>query len=62
MITHFQVIIRDFRAFPYVDDLDMEELSNRVIGKLRDMTDEEFEELGFAVQYTQNVIYCNSAF
>ena len=29
----------------YLDDPDMEELSNRVIGKLQNMTDEEFEQL-----------------
>ena len=33
------------RALPHLDDPDMVELSNRVIGKLRGMTDEEFEEL-----------------
>lgn len=33
------------RALQYLDDLDMEELSNRVIGKLKNMTDEEFEQL-----------------
>lgn len=33
------------RALPYLDDTDMEELSNRIIGKLRNMTDEEFERL-----------------
>ena len=36
------------RALPYLDDPDMVELSNRVIGKLRGMTDEEFEELELA--------------
>ncbi len=29
----------------HLDDPDMEELSNRVIGKLRNMTDEEFKQL-----------------
>ena len=39
-------VIEDMeRALPYLDDSDMEELSNRVSGKLRGMTDEEFEEL-----------------
>lgn len=39
-------VIEDIeRALPYIDDLDMEELSNRIIGKLRNMTDEEFEQL-----------------
>ena len=33
------------RALPYLDDTDMAELSNRVIEKLRSMTDEEFEKL-----------------
>lgn len=33
------------RALPYLDDPDMEELSNRTIGKLHTMTDEEFEQL-----------------
>ena len=32
----------------YLDDPDMEELSHRVIEKLRDMTDEEFEQLELA--------------
>ncbi len=36
------------RALPYLDDPDMVELSNRVIGKLRGMTDEEYEELELA--------------
>lgn len=34
-----------FYSLPHLDDPDMEELSNRVIGKLRNMTDEEFEQL-----------------
>ena len=33
------------RALPYLEDTDMAELSGRVIGKLRDMTDEEFAQL-----------------
>lgn len=33
------------RALPYLEDTDMLELSGRVIGKLRDMADEEFEQL-----------------
>ena len=33
------------RALPYLEDTDMAELSGRVVGKLRDMTDEEFEQL-----------------
>ena len=31
------------RALLYLDDPDMEELPNRIIGKLRNMKDEEFE-------------------
>ena len=39
-------VIEDIeRALPYLGDTDMLELSGRVIGKLRDMTDEEFEQL-----------------
>ena len=39
-------VIEDIeRALPYLEDTDMAELSGRVIGKLRDMTDEEFELL-----------------
>lgn len=39
-------VIEDMeRALPYLDDLDMEELSNRIIEKLQNMTDEEFEQL-----------------
>jgi len=39
-------VIEDIeRALPYLDDTDMAELSNRIIGKLRNMTDEEFEQL-----------------
>ena len=42
-------VIEDIeRALPHLDDPDMVELSNRVIGKLRGMTDEEFEELELA--------------
>lgn len=37
------------RALLYLDDTDMEELSNRIIEKLRNMTDEEFEQLEFVV-------------
>ncbi len=33
------------RALPHLDDPDMVELSNRVIEKLQNMTDEEFELL-----------------
>ena len=33
------------RALPYLEDTDMAELSGRVIGKLRDMTDGEFGQL-----------------
>ncbi len=39
-------VIEDIeRTLPYLDDPDMEELSNRITGKLRNMTDEEFEQL-----------------
>lgn len=39
-------VIEDIkRALPYLDDPDMGELSNRIIGKLQNMTDEEFEQL-----------------
>ena len=39
-------VIEDIeRALPYLDDLDMVELSNRIIEKLRNMTNEEFEQL-----------------
>lgn len=39
-------VIKDIeRALPYLNDADMEELSNRITGKLRNMTDEEFEQL-----------------
>lgn len=33
------------RVLPHLDDRDMEELANRVIGKLHNMTDEEFAEV-----------------
>ena len=33
------------RGLPHLDDKDMEELANRVIGKLQNMTDEEFAEV-----------------
>ncbi len=43
-------IIEDIeRTLPYLDDSDMEELSNRVIGKLRNMTDEAFEEIDLSL-------------
>ena len=39
-------VIEDIeRALPYWEDTDMLELSGRVVGKLRHMTDEEFEQL-----------------
>ena len=39
-------VIGDMESIlPHLDDPDMEGLSNRVIGKLRNMTDEEFEQL-----------------
>ena len=39
-------VIEDIeRALPYLDDTDMAELSHRIIGKLRNMTDEEFKQL-----------------
>lgn len=39
-------VIEDIeRALQYLDDPDMEELSHKIIGKLRNMTDEEFEQL-----------------
>ena len=38
-------VIEDIeRAYPYLEDTDMLELSGRVIGKLRDMADGEFEQ------------------
>lgn len=33
------------RILPHLDDKDMEELANRVIGKLQNMIDEEFAEV-----------------
>lgn len=33
------------RVLPHLDDRDMGELANRVIGKLQNMTDEEFAEV-----------------
>jgi len=33
------------RVLPHLDDKDMEELANRVIDKLQNMTDEEFAEV-----------------
>ena len=33
------------RVLPHLDDKDMEELANRVIGKLQNMIDEEFAEV-----------------
>lgn len=43
-------VIEDIeKALPYLDDTDMEELSNRMIGKLQNMTDEKFEQLEFMV-------------
>lgn len=39
-------VIEDIeRALPHLDDPDMEELSHRIIEKLRNMTDKEFAEL-----------------
>ncbi len=39
-------VIEDMeRALPYLEDTDMEELSHRVIGKLRNMSDKEFKQL-----------------
>lgn len=39
-------LIKDIsRVLPHLDDKDMEELANRVIGKLQNMTDEEFAEV-----------------
>ena len=40
-----EVIADIERALPYLDDTDMAELSGRIIGKLRNMTDEEFGQL-----------------
>ena len=33
------------RVLPHLDDRDMEELANRVIDKLQNMTDEEFSSV-----------------
>ena len=33
------------QVLPHLDDRGMEELANRVIGKLQNMTDEEFAEV-----------------
>lgn len=39
-------VIGDIESvLPHLDDADIEELSNRVLAKLRNMTDEEFTEL-----------------
>lgn len=39
-------VIEDLgKALPYLDDPDIEELSHRTIGKLQNMTEEEFEQL-----------------
>ena len=39
-------VIEDIeKTLPYLDDPDMDELANRIIGKLRNMTDKEFEQL-----------------
>ena len=39
-------VIEDInRALPYLDDKDMEELSHKVLDKLKNMTDEEFANL-----------------
>ena len=39
-------VIKDIeRALPYLEDTDMAELSGRVIGNLRNMTDKEFKQL-----------------
>ena len=39
-------VIEDIeKALAYVDDMDMVELSHRVIRKLQNMTDKEFEQL-----------------
>lgn len=40
-------VIEDIeRALPYLEASYLTELSHRVIGRLRNMTDEEFEQLG----------------
>ena len=39
-------VLKDIeRVLPYLEDTDMAELSGRVIGKLRVMSDEEFKRL-----------------
>lgn len=43
MESRSKVIADIERTLPYLDDTDMAELSNRIIKKLRNMTDEEFE-------------------
>lgn len=43
-----EVIADIERTLLYLDDTDMAELSHRVIGKLRDMTDAEFGQLALA--------------
>lgn len=40
-----EVIVDIEKALPYIDDTDMAELCQRVIGKLRDMADDEFERI-----------------
>ncbi len=43
-------VIEDIeKALPYLDDTDMEELSNRIIRKQQNMIDEKFEQLEFVV-------------
>ena len=37
------------RVLPHLDDKDMEELANRVIGKPQNMTDEEFSSIDLEV-------------
>ncbi len=44
-------VIKDIeRALPFLDDTDMEELSHRVIRKLRNMTENEFNQLKLVVE------------
>ena len=39
-------VIEDIeKTLPYIDDPDMDELVNRILEKLRNMTDKEFEQL-----------------
>ena len=40
-----EVIEEINRALPYLDDEDMVELSHRVLDKIQNMADEEFEQL-----------------